>query len=225
MRSYVPAIYDCTLAVPKDQPQPRMLRLLRGQSSVVRQKWTRKNEELPKLMVASLNYPPFFFPNHVDFICSLVANKCWITSIDLVISCVKGLFMQVQVPFLFLTLIGQGRHNNYSIHIYFMDVHTISVAMLYMVIYRRPNTRGFLWHVVLFHKYIQSALLSTKNHTTYCSLSKEKPIGNLKLEFNTNVIRHNNFHPFSYYSPSTLEIEKDLFSLVNAYGRLILSRY
>ncbi|KAK7832968.1 1-acyl-sn-glycerol-3-phosphate acyltransferase 2 [Quercus suber] len=36
MRSFVPAIYDCTVAVPKDQPPPTMLRILRGKSSVVK---------------------------------------------------------------------------------------------------------------------------------------------------------------------------------------------
>lgn len=35
MRSFVPAIYDCTVAVPKDQPPPTILRILRGKSSVV----------------------------------------------------------------------------------------------------------------------------------------------------------------------------------------------
>ncbi|KAK9273958.1 hypothetical protein L1049_018770 [Liquidambar formosana] len=35
MRSFVPAIYDITIAIPKNQPAPTMLRLFRGQSSVV----------------------------------------------------------------------------------------------------------------------------------------------------------------------------------------------
>ncbi|KAL4204593.1 hypothetical protein AMTRI_Chr01g110670 [Amborella trichopoda] len=35
MRTFVPAIYDVTVAVPKDQPSPTMLRLLKGQSSVL----------------------------------------------------------------------------------------------------------------------------------------------------------------------------------------------
>lgn len=35
MRSFVPAIYDCTVNVPTDQPSPTMLRILKGQSSVV----------------------------------------------------------------------------------------------------------------------------------------------------------------------------------------------
>ncbi|XP_072979244.1 1-acyl-sn-glycerol-3-phosphate acyltransferase PLS1-like [Typha angustifolia] len=35
MRPFVPAIYDVTVAIPKDQPSPTMLRILRGQSSVV----------------------------------------------------------------------------------------------------------------------------------------------------------------------------------------------
>lgn len=35
MRSFVPAIYDMTIAIPKDQPSPTMLRLFKGQSSVV----------------------------------------------------------------------------------------------------------------------------------------------------------------------------------------------
>lgn len=37
MRSFVPAIYDVTLAVPKGQPSPTMLRLFKGQPSVVSQ--------------------------------------------------------------------------------------------------------------------------------------------------------------------------------------------
>ncbi|KAL1554625.1 1-acyl-sn-glycerol-3-phosphate acyltransferase 2 [Salvia divinorum] len=35
MRSFVPAIYDVTLSIPKASPQPTMLRLFKGQSSVV----------------------------------------------------------------------------------------------------------------------------------------------------------------------------------------------
>ncbi|KAM1474228.1 hypothetical protein ACFX2I_030266 [Malus domestica] len=35
MRSFIPAIYDCTLAVPNNQPPPTLLRIFRGQSSVV----------------------------------------------------------------------------------------------------------------------------------------------------------------------------------------------
>ncbi|KAL3819828.1 hypothetical protein ACJIZ3_005733 [Penstemon smallii] len=35
MRSFVPAIYDMTVAIPKDSPAPTMLRLFNGQSSVV----------------------------------------------------------------------------------------------------------------------------------------------------------------------------------------------
>lgn len=35
MRSFVPAIYDGTIAIPKNQPSPTMLRLFKGQSSVV----------------------------------------------------------------------------------------------------------------------------------------------------------------------------------------------
>ncbi|KAG1367020.1 putative 1-acyl-sn-glycerol-3-phosphate acyltransferase PLS1 [Cocos nucifera] len=35
MHSFVPAIYDVTVAIPKDQPSPTMLRILKGQSSVV----------------------------------------------------------------------------------------------------------------------------------------------------------------------------------------------
>jgi hypothetical protein len=34
-RSFVPAIYDATVIIPKDQPSPTMMRILRGQSSVV----------------------------------------------------------------------------------------------------------------------------------------------------------------------------------------------
>lgn len=35
MRSFVPAIYDCTVAVPRNQDPPTMLRIFRAQSSVV----------------------------------------------------------------------------------------------------------------------------------------------------------------------------------------------
>ncbi|KOM34152.1 hypothetical protein LR48_Vigan02g030200 [Vigna angularis] len=35
MRSFVPAIYDVTVAIPKSSPAPTMLRLFRGKSSVV----------------------------------------------------------------------------------------------------------------------------------------------------------------------------------------------
>ncbi|XP_022744048.1 1-acyl-sn-glycerol-3-phosphate acyltransferase 2-like isoform X1 [Durio zibethinus] len=35
MRSFVPAIYDVTVAIPKSSPSPTMLRLFKGQSSVV----------------------------------------------------------------------------------------------------------------------------------------------------------------------------------------------
>jgi len=41
MRSFVPAIYDVTVAIPKSSPQPTMLRLFKGQSSVV----SRRNLE------------------------------------------------------------------------------------------------------------------------------------------------------------------------------------
>jgi hypothetical protein len=35
MRSFVPAIYDVTVAIPKSSPAPTMLRLLQGKPSVV----------------------------------------------------------------------------------------------------------------------------------------------------------------------------------------------
>lgn len=35
MRSFVPAIYDVTVAIPKSSPAPTMLRLFKGQSSTV----------------------------------------------------------------------------------------------------------------------------------------------------------------------------------------------
>lgn len=35
MRSFVPAIYDITVAIPKSSPAPTMLRLFEGQPSVV----------------------------------------------------------------------------------------------------------------------------------------------------------------------------------------------
>ncbi|KAL9261555.1 1-acyl-sn-glycerol-3-phosphate acyltransferase PLS1-like protein [Drosera capensis] len=36
MRSFVPVLYDCTVAIAKDQHQPTMLRIFKGQSSVVK---------------------------------------------------------------------------------------------------------------------------------------------------------------------------------------------
>ncbi|KAL6966457.1 1-acyl-sn-glycerol-3-phosphate acyltransferase 2 [Sarracenia purpurea var. burkii] len=49
MRSFVPAIYDITLAMPKNEPAPTMLRLLRGQSSVIHLQITRHlMQELPE---------------------------------------------------------------------------------------------------------------------------------------------------------------------------------
>ncbi|WCJ36903.1 1-acyl-sn-glycerol-3-phosphate acyltransferase 3 [Euphorbia peplus] len=49
MRSFVPAIYDCTLAVPKYQPAPTMLRIFRGQSSVINVQIRRHPmQELPE---------------------------------------------------------------------------------------------------------------------------------------------------------------------------------
>nr|XP_043633592.1 1-acyl-sn-glycerol-3-phosphate acyltransferase 2-like [Erigeron canadensis] len=35
LRSFVPAIYNCTVAIPKDQPLPTILRMFRGNSSTV----------------------------------------------------------------------------------------------------------------------------------------------------------------------------------------------
>jgi len=35
MRDFVPAIYDTTVIIPKASPAPTMLRILKGQSSVV----------------------------------------------------------------------------------------------------------------------------------------------------------------------------------------------
>ncbi|ONI13799.1 hypothetical protein PRUPE_4G245900 [Prunus persica] len=49
MRSFVPAIYDCTVAVPKNQPPPTLLRIFRGQSSVVKLQIRRHSmQELPE---------------------------------------------------------------------------------------------------------------------------------------------------------------------------------
>ena len=41
MRSFVPAVYDVTVAIPKTQPPPTMLRLFKGQSSAVSQQKLR----------------------------------------------------------------------------------------------------------------------------------------------------------------------------------------
>uniref|UniRef100_A0A803MA76 1-acylglycerol-3-phosphate O-acyltransferase n=1 Tax=Chenopodium quinoa TaxID=63459 RepID=A0A803MA76_CHEQI len=49
MRSFVPAIYDVTVAIPKSSPPPTMLRLFKGQSSVVHVHIKRHNmQDLPK---------------------------------------------------------------------------------------------------------------------------------------------------------------------------------
>ncbi|KAM7273793.1 hypothetical protein ACFE04_028457 [Oxalis oulophora] len=49
MRSFVPAIYDCTLAVPHNQPSPTMLRIFRGKSSVIKVQLRRHlMSELPQ---------------------------------------------------------------------------------------------------------------------------------------------------------------------------------
>ncbi|KAG8090069.1 hypothetical protein GUJ93_ZPchr0011g27051 [Zizania palustris] len=49
MRDFVPAIYDTTVIIPKDSPQPTMLRIFKGQSSVVHVRMKRHAmSELPK---------------------------------------------------------------------------------------------------------------------------------------------------------------------------------
>ncbi|XVF56092.1 hypothetical protein PTKIN_Ptkin06aG0089200 [Pterospermum kingtungense] len=49
MRSFVPAIYDMTVAIPKSSPSPTMLRLFKGQSSVVHVHVQRRlMKELPE---------------------------------------------------------------------------------------------------------------------------------------------------------------------------------
>lgn len=49
MRSFVPAIYDATVAIPKNEPQPTLLRILRGRSSVIHVHIKRHiMEELPE---------------------------------------------------------------------------------------------------------------------------------------------------------------------------------
>lgn len=49
MRSYVPAIYDCTVAVPSNQKPPTLLRLLRGQPAIVKLQIKRHSmQELPE---------------------------------------------------------------------------------------------------------------------------------------------------------------------------------
>ncbi|KAK4838143.1 hypothetical protein QYF36_011380 [Acer negundo] len=49
MRSFVPAIYDMTVAIPKSSPSPTMLRLFKGQSSVVHVHLKRRlMKELPE---------------------------------------------------------------------------------------------------------------------------------------------------------------------------------
>ncbi|KAI9194354.1 hypothetical protein LWI28_005300 [Acer negundo] len=49
MRTFVPVIYDCTVAVAKGQPPPTLLRIFRGQSSVVKVQIKRHPmQELPE---------------------------------------------------------------------------------------------------------------------------------------------------------------------------------
>ncbi|PSR90200.1 1-acyl-sn-glycerol-3-phosphate acyltransferase [Actinidia chinensis var. chinensis] len=49
MRSFVPAIYDITVAIPKNEPRPTILRILRGRSSVIHVHIKRHlMEELPE---------------------------------------------------------------------------------------------------------------------------------------------------------------------------------
>ncbi|KAK9128127.1 hypothetical protein Syun_016924 [Stephania yunnanensis] len=49
IRSFVPAIYDVTVVVPKDQPPPTMLRIMKGQTSVVHVHIKRHSmKELPE---------------------------------------------------------------------------------------------------------------------------------------------------------------------------------
>lgn len=49
MRSFVPAIYDATVAIPKSSPPPTMLRLFKGESSVVHVHLKRHSmSELPE---------------------------------------------------------------------------------------------------------------------------------------------------------------------------------
>ncbi|GMI70969.1 lysophosphatidyl acyltransferase 2 [Hibiscus trionum] len=50
MRSFVPAVYDMTVAIPKSSPSPTMLRLFKGQSSVVHVNFRRHlMKELPEM--------------------------------------------------------------------------------------------------------------------------------------------------------------------------------
>lgn len=39
LRSFVPVIYNITVAIPKSEPRPTLLRIFRGRSSVVSQLW------------------------------------------------------------------------------------------------------------------------------------------------------------------------------------------
>ncbi|PHU03275.1 1-acyl-sn-glycerol-3-phosphate acyltransferase 2 [Capsicum chinense] len=49
LRSFVPAIYNVTFAIPKDKPRPTLLRMLRGCSSVVHVRIERRlMKELPE---------------------------------------------------------------------------------------------------------------------------------------------------------------------------------
>ncbi|CAN0891883.1 1-acyl-sn-glycerol-3-phosphate acyltransferase 3 [Linum grandiflorum] len=49
LRAFVPAIYDCTVAVPRDQPSPTLLRMFRRQASVINVQIKRYSmQELPE---------------------------------------------------------------------------------------------------------------------------------------------------------------------------------
>lgn len=83
MRSFVPAIYDVTVALPKTSPAPTMLRIFKGQSSVVSLikviiqilvsvsifvAIICKLEFLRRLHSVSHDLPNLLFPLHLKFI-------------------------------------------------------------------------------------------------------------------------------------------------------------
>lgn len=56
MRSFVPAIYEITVGIPKSSPQPTMMRLVKGQSSVVSNSSFTARIELPDMSSIGIGF-------------------------------------------------------------------------------------------------------------------------------------------------------------------------
>ena len=66
MRSFVPAIYDVTVALPKSSPPPTMLRIFKGQPSVVSQSKSRFRNNCIIISVPSLSDYIKYSDNYVS---------------------------------------------------------------------------------------------------------------------------------------------------------------